>query len=127
MRQPSWYHALHRCFHCCAQADKAWAIYRQLVPGRRQVRQAQQPGAQQQQQPQPAAQEAAGAAAPGPAHGAEEPHPWEGRLAARQEHLEAAAARLVRELRLDALPLNEYAYGALLTALSRVRWPGWAG
>lgn len=31
------------------------------------------------------------------------------------------AAQLVLDLRLDALPLEEYAYGALLTALSRVR------
>ena len=49
-----------------------------------------------------------------------EHHAWEGRLAARQQQLEQAAAQLVRDLRLDALPLDEYGYGALLTALSRV-------
>ena len=125
------------------QADKAWAIYRRLVPDPQQAQLAQQGSASGDASGVAAAAAAAPAtaaaapsrpataapaAAPGtaarasgggrPTHG--EQHAWEGRLAVRQRELDSMAAQLVRDLRLDALPLEEYAYGALLTALSRV-------
>lgn len=87
---------------------------------------------QQQQQQQadidtPAAPAAAadGTSAGGSAGEAEQErqHAWDARLAARRRQLADWAEGLVRDLRLDAVPLNEYGYGALLTALSRVG--GW--
>ncbi|PRW51133.1 Glutathione S-transferase theta-2B [Chlorella sorokiniana] len=121
------------------QADKAWAIYRQLVPDPQQAQRTQQGGASDADAPSAAGSAAAAgagvqrsAAAPAAAAAAEgdsslgegeEHHAWEGRLAARQQELDSAAAQLVQELRLDVPPLNEYGYGALLTALSRAEHP----
>ncbi|KAI7835332.1 hypothetical protein COHA_010767 [Chlorella ohadii] len=58
-----------------------------------------------------------------PAAAALEHHAWEERLAARQRELDSTAQQLVRELRLDSRPLDEYGYGALITALSRAEHP----
>lgn len=117
------------------QADKAWAIYQHLV-GRRCLAHT---GA-----------EAAGAASGGGSgqgdadmaapHGSGGPPalpssqqaqqagggeggrpPWDARLAAQQAQLQRSVERLVRDLRLDEVPWSHYTYGALLTALSRVR------
>ena len=112
------------------QADKAWAIYCHLLtlrPGDQQAaaaaaaaaaegaagagRQAEADAKQadsQQQEQQRQGQ-------PAPAAG------WEDRLEQRQRELAAEAARLVADLRLGEVPFEQYAFGALITALSRVR------
>lgn len=124
------------------QADKAWAIYQQLLN-----QQGQQSGdsrqqalhAREAQLPPDAATEPAGvdvaataaqggatptaagddgAAAGGGAGGGAA---WQARLAQRQARLAAEAERLVRELALGAFPLSDYAYSTIITALSRVR------
>jgi hypothetical protein len=46
---------------------------------------------------------------------------WQARLAARRAAVSGEAGALVAGLRLDAAPLTQYTYSALLTALSRVR------
>ncbi len=132
------------------QADKAWAIYRQLVPGPQQAQQAEQvqqaqqaqqvqqqqgslsggqgagaeagPAAQRMTQDSAACNPTADSAAEAAAAADLEHHAWEERLAARQRALDSTAEQLVRDLRLDSRPLDEYGYGALLTALSRVSW-----
>lgn len=130
------------------QADKAWAIYQQLLK-----QQKQQPGgtaehAQQEPRPTGSARQS-GAAAPTAAAqdggetagnasgaakvskaagdsggavngGAEGGQAWQARLAQRQARLAAEAERLVEELDLGAFPLNDYAYSTIITALSRV-------
>ncbi|KAL4423402.1 hypothetical protein ABPG77_009980 [Micractinium sp. CCAP 211/92] len=133
------------------QADKAWAIYQQLLK-----QQKQQPGgtaehAQQEPQPTGSAVQAS-AAAPvavpqdgsepagdssvaanvskaagdsgGAVNGGAEGGPaWQARLAQRQARLAAEAERLVEELELGAFPLNDYAYSTIITALSRAEHP----
>ena len=124
------------------QADKAWAIYCHLLKLRNG-----QGGQGQQQQ---AAAAVAAAALEGPAGAAQladadakqlqqqqqqggggmpqqrpgQPAPaagWEARLEERQRALVAEAARLVAALKLEEVPFEQYAFGALITALSRVR------
>jgi hypothetical protein len=120
------------------QADKAWAIYCHLLM----LRNGQGDQGQQQQHAAAAAavegaagaaqQAGAGAKQPGtqqqqqqemPQQSPGQPVPaagWEGRLEQRQRELAAQAARLVSDLRLDEVPFEQYAFGALITALSRV-------
>ena len=123
------------------QADKAWAIYCHLLM--RRTGQGDQGQQQQQQQQAAAAAAVEGAAGAAQQAGAGAKHPgtqqqqqqempqqspgqpvpaagWEGRLEQRQRELAAQAARLVSDLRLDEVPFEQYAFGALITALSRV-------
>ena len=119
------------------QADKAWAIYQRLLALRdlpeQLQQQQQQPQQQQQRQQHPGQVQEAGVAQQqqppqqqqqleprqegAPPQEASAAAGWQAR---RQRQLAREAERLVGELLLDAAPMDQYAYGALITALSRV-------
>lgn len=110
------------------QADKAWAIYQQLLRQQgQQGQQGQQPG----DSPEPSSATAPLAAPQGGCTAAEGDNggeesggaAWQARLAQRQARLAAEAERLVRELALGAFPLSDYAYSTIITALSRAEHP----
>ena len=127
------------------QADKVWALYLELRRRRPELAARARAGeaghmaaaaatSQQQRQQQRrlrrqgrgaapvAAPDAASTGGDGAAmEGAEgQQRRWQARLEARQAEVAAEAEHLATELRLDALPLDLYAYSAVITALSRV-------
>lgn len=105
------------CYGRLRQADKVWAVYQRVLavrsgggqgPGQRKVSDLLPLGtraAALQQQQQEVEQQALEALQ---------------RKRLEAEAAEESAARLVAELRLDALPLDLYGYSAVITSLSRV-------